>query len=145
KTVIVLEALGLAVAVPLAYLWLVFYLDHRVHLPVLGRLPAGLGFLAGLGWAVVHLARRWRNVRLSEDQVALAMERRTSGEVHNRLINAVQIARTAHAARPDLNEALVEENYEHLQQLHLEQAAQFRPAVLRLTLAGLLVALGLGF
>ncbi len=62
KTVIVLEALGLAVAVPLAYLWLVFYLDHRLHLPVLGRLPAGLGFLAGVGWAVVHLAHRWRNV-----------------------------------------------------------------------------------
>lgn len=144
KSVIVLEALGLALAAPLAYLWLVFFLDNRLHLPVLGRLLAGLGFLAGVGWSVTHLVRRWRGLQLSEDQVALAIERRTPGKVHNRLINAVQLARAAGGLRPDLSDAVVRENWEHLQQIHLEHAAQVRPALLRLGLAGLLIAVGLG-
>jgi hypothetical protein len=145
KVVIALEAVSLAVAAPLAYLWLVFFLDNQMHLPVAGRVLASAGFLAGVAWAGWLLARRWRSLRLSEDEVALAIERHTPGQVHNRLINAVQIARDPTPARRQLSEAVVQENYERLQQMRLERAARLRPALCRLGLAVLLVGVGLGY
>jgi hypothetical protein len=36
RCVIALEALGLAVSAPLAYLWLIFFLDTRLHLSLAG-------------------------------------------------------------------------------------------------------------
>src|SRR5689334_6496281 len=59
KRLLLLEALALAVAAPLAYLWLVFLLDNLVHLPMWGRVLANLVFLAGFGWLVASLVRRW--------------------------------------------------------------------------------------
>jgi hypothetical protein len=145
KVVLAAEAVGLAVSAPLAYLWLVCLLDNQLHLPTLGRLLASLGLVAGLAWAGRHLARRWRSLRLSEDQVALAIERRTPGQLQNRLINAVQIARETNPASAELSEAVVQENYQHLHQMRLEQAAQVRPALLRVGLALALVGVGLGY
>ncbi len=144
KGVIVLEAVGLAVSAPLAYLWLLFFLDTRIHLSLVGRVLGSLGFLAGLVWAGRVLVRRWRRLQLTEDHVALAIERRTPGGVQNRLINAVQLARDA-GSHHDMSEAVVEENYACLQQLHLEQAAQLKPALLRVTLALVLAGIGLTF
>src|SRR5437870_5553493 len=37
KTVILFEALGLAVAAPLGYLWLVLVLEYQLQLPLAGR------------------------------------------------------------------------------------------------------------
>jgi hypothetical protein len=145
RCVLALEAVGLAVSAPLAYLWLVFFLDSRLHLSLGGRLLASLGLLVGVGWAVRHLLRRWRGRHLSEDQVALAIEQRTPGGVQNRLINAVQLARQAAMASSAMNRAVVEENEHVLRQLHLQQAARFRPAVIRVGLAALLIGVGLGF
>ncbi len=145
KRLIILETLGLAVAAPLAYLWLIFLLDNLVHLPVWGRLLASLVFCAGVAWLGVRLVGRWRQLHLTEDQVALAMERHTPGGVQNRLINAVQIARDGGAAHRDLNDAVIQENYERLRQIHLEQAARMKPALARLVLAGVLVGIGLAF
>ena len=65
----------------------------------------------------------------------------TPGGVSNRLINAMQLARDEH----ELSDAVVEENCERLQQMHLEQAAQMRPAMIRMGLAGVLILVGLGF
>jgi hypothetical protein len=141
----VLEALGLAVATPLAYLWLIFALDNLVHLPVWGRLVASLGLLAGAAWPAVGLVHRWRLRHLTEDQVALAMERRTPGGVQNRLINAIQIGRDLRTDHADFSQAVVEENYERLQQFHLRQAAQLRPALLHVSAALVLMAAGLLF
>ena len=42
RTVILLEGLGLAVAAPLAYLWLALLIDNQFHLPLAGRLLAEL-------------------------------------------------------------------------------------------------------
>src|SRR4051794_24870413 len=81
KTVILLEAFGVAVAAPLGYLWLVFLLDNQLPLPLFGRVLASLGLLLGVGWAVVHFVHRWRTLHFTEDQVALAIERRTPGGV----------------------------------------------------------------
>jgi hypothetical protein len=145
KTLIALEAAGFAIAAPLAYLWLVFLLDCYFHLPLFGRLVASLGLVGSVVWVSARLTRRWRTLHLTEDQVALAIERRTPGGVQNRLINAVQIARGAHLGDGDLSEAVVRENYHRLQQLHLEQAAQVRPALLRMALALALILFGLGF
>src|SRR5437868_1728905 len=65
KMVILLEALGLAVAAPLGYLWLVFFLDNQLHLPLFGRLLASLGLIVGIGLAVTHLIRLWRSIHLT--------------------------------------------------------------------------------
>src|ERR1700677_1836389 len=62
KALILLEAVGLGIAAPLAYLWLVVFLDIQWHLSFVGRVLASLGLLAGLGWAAVHLLRRWRQL-----------------------------------------------------------------------------------
>jgi hypothetical protein len=145
RTVILFEAVGWAVALPLAYLWLVFFLDTQFHLPLAGRLLAAVGVLAGLAWAVRHLVLRWRQLHLTEDEVALAIERETPGHVQNRLINAVQLARTSSGDTRRLSDAVIQENYDRLQQVHLEQAARLRPAVLRAGFAALMVAVGVAF
>jgi hypothetical protein len=144
RVVILLEAIGWAVALPLAYLWLAFFLDTQWHLPFAGRVVACLGAVAGVAWAVRHLRQRWRQLQLTEDEVALAIERQTPGRVHNRLINAIQLARLAPAETRHLSEAVIQENYERLQQVHLEQAARLRPALLRAGVAILVILVGAG-
>jgi hypothetical protein len=143
KRLVLLEAIGLAIAAPLAYLWLVFFIDIQVHLSTLGRWLASLVFLGGVGFLARMLVRRWKQIRLTEDEVALAIERRTPGGVQNRLINAVQIARDGCGADVELSEAVVEENFHHLQQIELHQAAQSKPAFLLVGAAGLVVLVGL--
>ncbi|HZZ81508.1 MAG TPA: hypothetical protein VFE62_23605, partial [Gemmataceae bacterium] len=145
KTAILLEALGLSAAGLLAYLWAAFLLDNQVHLSRLSRSLAALGFLAGLGWAIAHLVKCWRAIQLTEDQVALAIERSTPGGVQNRLINAMQLARGDRLGGKELSEAVVEANCLQLQQLQLNQATQLRPAIVRLGVAGALMLFGLLF
>src|ERR1043166_6358287 len=60
RTVIVLEALGLALIVPLAYLWAVFFLDSVLYLPVAGRVMASIGLIVGVAWAARYLWARRR-------------------------------------------------------------------------------------
>jgi hypothetical protein len=145
KRLILLESVSLTLTVTLAYLWLIFFADNLFHLPVWVRLLAGLAFLGGIFWLGKRLVRRWKQLRLTEDEVALAMERHTPGGVQNRLINAVQISRDGRSAPPEFGAALVRENYQRLQQVRLEQAARVRPALTRLAVAGVLVLVGLLF
>src|SRR5207247_2094094 len=116
---ILLDALGLAVAVPLAYLWIIFFLDTSVHLPTGGRALASLGLLGGIAWAARHFWSRWRRLDFTEDQVALAIEGRTPVRMQNRLINAVQLARqTSEVCKTSevsgLTDAVVRENCNRL-------------------------------
>jgi hypothetical protein len=145
RLLVAVEALSLAVSAPLAYLLLVFVLDNVFHLPVAGRLLASLGFLAGVVGAGWLLVRRRRGLHLSEDQVALSIERHTPGRLQNRLINAVQLAREAPADRRELSEAVVQENCEYLRQVHLQQAARLGPALVGLALAAGLAGVGVGY
>lgn len=145
KRLILLEAAGLAVAVPLGYLWLVFLLDQQLHLPTWGRWLASLGFVSLVAWGTILLVGRWRRLFLTEDQVALAIERRTSGRVQNRLINAVQLARDEQPDHAEFTRAVVEENYQQLQQIALEHAARARPAYIRAGIAAALILLGVGY
>lgn len=145
KRLLLLEAIGLAVSAPLSYLWLVFLLDNLLHLPVWGRFLGSAGFVVCLVWLGVKLVRRWRQVHFTEDRVALAMERRTPGGVQNRLINAIQLARDARANQREFSEAAVLENCEHLQQMELQQAAQVKPALIRVAAAIILIGIGLLF
>jgi hypothetical protein len=145
KRLLVLEAAGLAVAVPLGYLWTIFLLDNALHLPAWGRLGAAAGLVAAVVLAGARLARRLRALALTEDEVALAIERQTPGGVQNRLINALQLARGAGAAAEDLAPAVVRENYDTLRQTDLPAAVPGRPALVRAGTAVLLVAAGLAF
>ena len=136
----VLEGLGLSLSALLAYLWLVFWLDDLWHLPRAGRVIASAILLAGIAVLLVGLVRRRRLLRLTEDQVALAIERRTRGGVQNRLINALQLARSADGQSALLSRAVIEENVARMQQIELEQAAALRPALVRVAAAAALIA-----
>jgi hypothetical protein len=142
KLLTLLEGFGLAVSLVLAYFLAVVWLDDAVHLSRAGRVVAGVGLLLGIASIVVGLVRRRRRLRMTEDQVALAMERRTHGGLQNRLINALQLARTTDPNSLELSRAVIEENVVGMQRLKLEQAAALKPALVRVAVAGLLVALG---
>lgn len=144
RRLVVLEALGLAVAAPLAYLWFVLLADSFLHLPTAGRLLASLLFLAAIGWQAVRLGAAWRKARFTDDEVALAMERRTPGGIENRLINTLQLSRRADGDSAVLNRAVLE-NIERLRRIHVEQAAQARPALARIGLAAVFILAGLVF
>src|SRR5947207_2328631 len=75
KRLILLEMLAVLVAAPLAYLWIVFSLDILVHLPRWGRVATSALFFTVLVFLGRWIWRRWQEVRLTEDQVALAIER----------------------------------------------------------------------
>lgn len=141
-----LEGIGLAIAAPLGFLWLVFLVDNVLHLSMPGRIVALLVFLAVTGWLATRLVNRWRQLKLTEDQVALAIERRTAGGVDNRLINAIQIARENKGeTKHQFEHALIQENYHRLHEIQLQQAAQARPALIRLACAALAIIVGVGF
>lgn len=137
-----LEAIGLAVAAPLAYLWLVFILDNVAPLSRWGRLGANALFWLVVGWLVWRLVQNWRRAHFTEDEVALAIERSTPTRLENRLINAIQLSRTAEGGRDAASLAVVLENYRYLQAVRLEQAAHSRPAVIRIALAAMVIVAG---
>ena len=143
KLLLALEMLAVLVAAPLAYLWVIFSLDILVHLPRWGRVATSALFFAVLLVLGRWLWRRWQEVRLTEDQVALAIEQQSPG-TSNRLINSLQISREA-GGSSDYGPAVLRENYTSLKALHLQQAAKLRPALIRLSVAGLMVAIGVGF
>jgi hypothetical protein len=146
KVLGVLEAAGLAVAVPLGYLWAAFLLDNALHLPVWGRLLAAAGFVAALVLPAARLVRRLKALTLTEDEVALAIERQTPGGVQNRLVNALQLSRGAGSRNAaELAPAVVRENYDSLRQTTLPAAVPGRPALVRVGIALVLVAVGVGF
>ncbi|MEN9575415.1 MAG: hypothetical protein RL514_3270 [Verrucomicrobiota bacterium] len=144
KRLLALEMLAVLVAAPLAYLWVVFSLDILVHLPRWGRVATSALFFAVLVVLGRWLWRRWCEVRLTEDQVALAIEQQSPG-TSNRLINSLQISREAGSGGSDYGPAVLRENYASLKALHLQQAAKLRPALVRVAVAGLMVAIGVGF
>jgi hypothetical protein len=145
KRLVLLEAAGLAVAAPLTYLWLMFAFDALFHLPPAGRWIASLIFFGGVVWQVVRLRRSWRRAHFTDDQVALAMERHAPGGLDNRLINSVQLAAEGSNLSTTLRASVVRENYERLHQLHVEQVARSRPALLRIGFAALAVLAGVAF
>jgi hypothetical protein len=149
KRWMLVESVALAVGLPLAYLWLVFLLDNLFHLPVWCRLLASAGFVAAGAWLVVAMVRRRMRLRLSEDEVALEIERRTPGGVQNRLINAIQISRESGDASGsgggEFIRALMEENDESLSRVELRRAGELRSTVLTIALAGAAVLAGAVF
>src|SRR3954471_15779520 len=120
KLLIVLEMLAVTVAAPLGYLWVVFSLDILVHLPRWGRVATSALFFAVLALLGRWVWRRWKEVRLTEDQVALAIERQTPG-TSNQIINSLQIGR---AGGSEHGMAVLRENHASLQRIHLRQAAR---------------------
>lgn len=140
KLLILLEMLAVTVAAPLAYLWVVFSLDILIHLPRWGRMATSAIFFAVLILLGRWIWRRWKEVRLTEDQVALAIERQTPG-TSNQIINSLQISRGGgeHGA------AVLRENHASLQRIHLRQAAKWKPAALRLAIAGVVLLVGICF
>jgi hypothetical protein len=141
KLLIMLEMLAVLVAAPLGYLWIVFSLDILVHLPRWGRVTTSALFFAVLVLLGRWILRRWKEVRLTEDQVALAIERQTPG-TSNQIINSLQIAR---AVDGEHGTAVLRENHAALQNIRLRQAAKMRPALVRLGFAAVVLGAGVCF
>lgn len=144
KRLMVLEAMGLAVAAPLALLWTIVLMDSVFHFATVWRWSAAGVFLLGALWQVQRLRASWRQAAFTDEQVALAMERNTPGGVENRLINALQLS--SGAASPmtaDVRAAVIRENVRQLSQLHVEQASRLGPSMMRVGLAALVIVLGL--
>ena len=140
---ILLEAVAGLVAACLGYLWIVFGLDNILHLSVGGRILASGCFLAVLAGFLLRCLRRRRRARFSNDQVALAIERRMPVPMANRLINLIQLAREA-GGQP-ASQAAIAENCRHLRQMRLEPAARSLPALVHAGLALFLALVGVGF
>lgn len=140
KRLILLEALGLAIAIPLGFFLLAVGLDAFIHLAAWARVLTFLAFLSVSGVLATRVARRWRDARFTADQAALAMERHSSG-VDNRLINAIQIARESGKEGAELARAVLQENCESLRRIELQAAARSRPATLRLVAAAALAGI----
>jgi hypothetical protein len=145
KRLVVLEAVGLAIAAPLTYLWLLFAFDAVFHLSVFGRVLTSAVFFVGVVWQGWRLRKSWRQTNFTDDQVALAMERNTPGGLDNRLINSVQLATEKSSISDTLRAAVVRENYQRLHLIHVEQVARSRPAQLRIGFAALAILAGIGF
>ena len=145
KRLTLLEAVGIVIAAPLAYLWLVFFLDNVIHLEVWGRIVASVLFLAVLGWLALLVRRNWKRAHLTEDEVALRIEGRTMSTVENRLINAIQLSRDPKAEDEQLRLAVVHENYAALKLMQLEQVAASTPALIRIAAAAVTILVGVGF
>lgn len=141
-----LEGAGLAISGVVAYFLAVILLDNFARLPVAGRWLAAFGFVAAWTWFGRLAYRRWRNRHASEDEVALAMEGRRTGGFQNRLINTLQIGREPQSAAADIREALVQENWRHLEARPLPGALAARPAAMAsVAAAGLVAALVIGW
>jgi hypothetical protein len=145
RQLLLLEGVGLGVSLPLAYLGMFILIDNQFHLPVWGRLLACLGLFAGVAALAHRLYQKSRQLRLTEDHVALAIEQHTAGGIDNRLINALQLARGSAIGTAELNEAAVQENYTCLQKVRLPRPAPARPALLKLGVAVLFVLIGILF
>jgi hypothetical protein len=141
KLLILLEMLAVLVAAPLGYLWVVFSLDILVHLPRWGRVATSACFFAVLALLGRWIWQRWQAVRLTEEQVALAIERQTPG-TRNQIINSLQIGR---AGSGEHGTAVLRENHASLQRIQLHQAAKMRPALVRLGVAAAVLGIGVWF
>jgi len=142
-----LEGAGLAVSGIVACFLAAVLLDSFARLPVAGRCLAALTLAAAWAWFGRLALHRWRRRRATEDEIALAIERRTPGGFQNRLINTLQIGRAAEGPMADLREALVQENWRHVQERPpLPGALTARPALVAASLAaGLVMALIAGW
>jgi hypothetical protein len=136
-----LEALGGTLSALWAYFLLAVLVDNLVHLPMWGRFATASGLCAVLIWFGRHLTRRWKERFATEDEIALAMERRFAGQAQNRLINALQLGREAAQGQYALAPAVVQANCRQLSQLALPTAVAVQPAAAWLALAGTLTAI----
>ena len=131
-----LEALGWTLSALWAYFLVAILVDSLAHFPIGGRVATSIGLCGVLYWFGRGLARRWQERHATEDEVALAIERRFAGQIQNRLINTLQLSREAAKGQYVLAPALVQENCRQLSQLSLPPAVAVHPAVMWLALAG---------
>lgn len=145
QRLVVLKAGAFSIALPLAYLGLIFSLDGIIHLSILGRFLASLVLFVIVTWVSRRFIGQWKRSRFSDDQVALAIERRTPARLENRLINSIQISRSAPARDQPAVQAVLEENYTRLRDIHLKPPTETRSAVMQAALAVALVMAGFLF
>ena len=144
KRLVLAQSFALLVAIPLVYFWLFLLLDSFVHFHRGMRTAVGLGLLL-IVFAVGRVQwRRWRALELTEDEVALAIERRTGNEVDNRLINAVQLARESDDPKA-IENAVVRQNCRELGNVDLPSATRVASTMWCIGLAVLAVLAGVWF
>ncbi|MDA0833488.1 MAG: hypothetical protein O2955_02030 [Planctomycetota bacterium] len=139
-----LEAVGWTLSGLLGYFLIAVLIDNVAHLPILGRFALTIGLILMIGWLGRHLVARLLQRPVTEDEIALAIERRTHGVVENRLINALQIGRESAQGQYALAPALIQENCRHLATVTLPAATTIQPATRWLIFAAFLSAIAAG-
>lgn len=90
-----MEAIGWTLSALWAYFLVAVLVDNVAHLPMWEHVVTAGGLGAVLFWFGRGLTLRWQERNATEDEVALAIERRFSGQIQNRLINTSQLSREA--------------------------------------------------
>lgn len=144
RSLSILESLGVSLAAPLALLLAGVAADALWRLPVWGRAVAWLAVLGAAIGSYRMLRVRLRGLTHSEDEVALAIEGRTSGGMQNRLINAVQLSRES-AGVDDFRDAAIRENLDAIERTRLQEAKERRPALLKAAAVLGVIGIGLAF
>ncbi len=132
------EALGLFAAALLLALGSTMVLDNLVHLPMLVRLAALAGMVAGAALLIRHAAIRMREP-LTPERMAVKVERKFP-HVDNRLINALLLAREDDDEASELIQAVVEEGNADATRLNLSAAIGKRKMAALLAAAALALA-----
>lgn len=143
RNLVIAEAFSFSAATLLATLWLVFLLDNALHFSMTLRLIVCGFFGVGVLFGLIQVINRWRRSRFGEDQVALAIEGGTRNHLENRLINALQLART-HDPNA-MTTAVIEDNCRHLTAARLPPAMSGKLAAIAAGLALAMALAGIGF
>ncbi|OGV62789.1 MAG: hypothetical protein A2498_02570 [Lentisphaerae bacterium RIFOXYC12_FULL_60_16] len=142
KHVVLFRALGIEIALPLAYLWAILALDNTLHFTPTIRLLALSGFFGLIALLAWHSTRVWRTALYSPDQAALDIERRMPGGLDNRLINAIQLARHPDSALVD---TVIRENVLTISRQPVNASPTIRPAIVPVSAALVLMLVGAWF
>jgi len=126
KLLIVAEAIARTGVVLLVALVAAFALDNLLHLPAVLRLALCVAIPAGVLYYFFNFAReafvRWR-----DDRVAVRLEK-AYPELHNQLINAIQLGREPNSeAMARVIQLLVAQAAEQGRRLPLDRAVSWRP------------------
>jgi hypothetical protein len=125
----ILEAGAVLVALPLALFCLAVAGDQAWHLAIAGRTLVAAVFAVSLFAACRWAWQRTQRLRMTDEEVALAMERQTPGGLQNRLINSLQLAQVANGS--ELHADVLRENAHVLGAQKLRTISDWRGAAVK--------------
>ena len=138
--IVLLQTISIEIAIPLAYLWIMLWLDTQFHFGISGRIAAFLFFII-LVISLTHRSlKQWKKIHFSLDEIALSIERHSPDKLENRIINTVQLAREQ--LDPALVEAVINENVQAVSNKQIKTSPAAKPLLVPLVTAVILLGAG---